>query len=857
MEPGSHIGPYEILDLIGSGGMGEVYRARDTHLGRKVALKVLPSTVTEDSELYQRFEREARSASMLSHPSIVTIYDVGRTSGQPFIVMELVEGESLHKIIDHEAPMPVKRALEIAICVSEGLAVAHARGIVHRDLKPDNLMVGAAGTVKILDFGLAKLDESPEHGDDTARLSKRITEPGTILGTVGYMSPEQAVGDPVDFRTDQFALGTILFEMLTGLRPFQRATTIETLSAVMREDPPNIQQINRQVPETLCWIIERLLGKRSEDRYGSTSDLTRDLQKSLQHLPSPTQPRAASTRLRVPAGKTPRLVFGGVLIAAALAALAWLGIHEAQTQEIPDRKYLAVLPFKDLSGQPGGQLFSDGVSETVSARLAGLPGIQVMPASVTSSVRDETDLGKIATEFGANLILRGTVQRSNGQIRITYMLVHPERGSIAGATVQGPDTDIFALEDRLADRVVDALDLNVQNAVRQPTTGLENADDQQRYLSAIGLLQRYERADSVDEAIRLLQNMSPQAERSALLHAALGRAFLYRYNLSHDPAAAQVALREADRAAALDPANSEVSSTRGELSLATGNTQRAIDEFRRALSQSPDSPQATIGLAQAYEAHGDSDEARKMYERAIALRPGFWGGYSRLGVFYAKQGNLNEATKMFETVTRLTPDNARGYLQLGNVYLSREKVEDALEAYSHSIRIEANADALSNRAFCFYLLGRFGAAAQSLETAVQLSPRDYLLWLNLADAYRWTPALKTKAATTYEKAVALANDALKVNPNDAQAHAVLALSLSKIGQVDDAVRHADRAIAISPADPTNFYAEAVVSTIAGKREAALDWLRKAKEAGYPSWQIDKDPEFDGLMGRRRPAAIAG
>ncbi len=284
--PGSRLGPYEILAPLGSGGMGEVYRAKDTKLGREVAIKVLPAAVAQDPARRQRFEQEARSASSLNHPNILTIHDIAEADGALYIAMELVDGKTLRELLASGEPLPTRRLLDLAVQVAEGLAKAHAAGIVHRDLKPENLMVSKDGFVKILDFGLAKLTEAaaPQDASVMPTAVAAPTEPGTVMGTVGYMSPEQASGQPVDFRSDQFSFGSILYEMATGKRAFQRKTGAETLVAIIRDEPEPLAQAAPAAPAPVRWIVERCLAKDPEERYASTKDLARDLKSVRDHL---------------------------------------------------------------------------------------------------------------------------------------------------------------------------------------------------------------------------------------------------------------------------------------------------------------------------------------------------------------------------------------------------------------------------------------------------------------------------------------------------------------------------------------------------------------------------------------------
>jgi predicted Ser/Thr protein kinase len=315
---GSRLGPYEVLTPLGAGGMGEVYRARDTRLGREVAVKVLPGNLSADQERVRRFEQEARSASALDHPNIITIYEIGSADSTLYIAMQYVEGKTLRELLA-SGLLPTKKVLEISVQIAEGLAKAHAAGIVHRDLKPENVMVSKDGFVKILDFGLAKLT-APQQEEQLSELPTAMAEtrPGLVMGTVGYMSPEQASGKALDFRSDQFSFGSILYELSTGKRAFQRGTTAETLTAIIREDPEPVGAINPRAPAPLRWIVERCLAKDPDERFGTTRDLARDLASIRDHL-SEAVVVSGEAQAAVPPRRGMRL-WPFVLVAGLLAA---------------------------------------------------------------------------------------------------------------------------------------------------------------------------------------------------------------------------------------------------------------------------------------------------------------------------------------------------------------------------------------------------------------------------------------------------------------------------------------------------------------------------------------------------------
>jgi serine/threonine protein kinase/Tol biopolymer transport system component len=319
LEAGQKLGPYEILAPLGAGGMGEVYRARDSRLRRDVAIKVLSAELAGDADRRNRFEQEARSASALNHHNIVTVHDIGSSDSTIYIAMELVDGKTLREVLQG-GPLPTKRLLDIAFQIADGLAKAHSAGIVHRDLKPENIMVTRDGVVKILDFGLAKLLKTQEEQVSDIPTATRA---GTVMGTVGYMSPEQASGRPLDFRSDQFSLGSILYEMATGKRAFQRGTSAETLTAIIREETEPVDRLNAATPVPFRWIVERCLQKDPEERYASTRDLARDVKSIREHLSEASVSSAISgPTAAVRPGRRSRMLRAALSAAALFAALA-------------------------------------------------------------------------------------------------------------------------------------------------------------------------------------------------------------------------------------------------------------------------------------------------------------------------------------------------------------------------------------------------------------------------------------------------------------------------------------------------------------------------------------------------------
>jgi tRNA A-37 threonylcarbamoyl transferase component Bud32 len=399
---GSRLGPYEIVTPLGSGGMGEVYKARDTRLAREVVVKTLRSEVASDAERVRRFEQEARSASALNHPNIVSIYDIGSQDGTLYIAMELVEGTTLRELLASGEPLPIRKTLELSTQIAEGLARAHSAGIVHRDLKPENVIYSKDGFVKILDFGLAKLAPLPaEGGSALATAAAPETTPGTVMGTVGYMSPEQASGREIDYRSDQFSLGSVLYEMATGKRAFRRNTSAETLTAIIREEPEPVQQSNPKAPAPLRWILERCLAKDPEDRYASTKDLARDLRAIRDHL-SETSVSASAEAVAAPVRRTRLSRWLPLAAIAALGALAigyFLGGRRPASHSRPQLLTYRKGAITNARFTPDGQTVvysqaADGKPMEVFAvrlgnpesRPLGLPGASLLAVSASEEL---------------------------------------------------------------------------------------------------------------------------------------------------------------------------------------------------------------------------------------------------------------------------------------------------------------------------------------------------------------------------------------------------------------------------------------------------------------------------------------
>jgi serine/threonine protein kinase/tetratricopeptide (TPR) repeat protein len=447
---GARLGPYEILGPLGAGGMGEIYRARDPRLKREIAIKVLPEAAASDADRLRRLEREARAASALNHPSIITVYDIGEQEGTFFIAMEHVEGQTLRQALD-EGPLPAEKIVPLAIQIGEALAKAHAAGIVHRDLKPENVMVTSDGFPKILDFGLAKVEHPVADADSDIATVTKATRVGAILGTAPYMSPEQAAGRPVDHRSDQFAFGSMLYEMATGKRPFKKDTVPQTLAAVIQDDPKPIRKLNYALPVEFSAVVERCLAKDPAERYESTADLVGEL-KAVPEAPSFW--RAHRRMLWVAAGA---LV---ALLGAALAPqLLGLWDHLSRRAGPASIESIAVLPLRNLSGDPEQEYFVDGMTETLITSLAKIGALKVISrSSVMRYKGTDKALPEIARELGVDAVVEGSAMRVGNKVRVMAQLIDPktEQALWAGSYERDLE-DVLLLQSELTQAIAGEL----------------------------------------------------------------------------------------------------------------------------------------------------------------------------------------------------------------------------------------------------------------------------------------------------------------------------------------------------------------------------------------------------------------
>jgi len=860
LRTGAKLGSYEIVGLLGAGGMGEVYQARDCKLGRNVALKVLPAAFLHDPDRLSRFQREARILASLNHPNIATIHGLEQSDGVHYLVMELVPGQALAERL-RAGPLSVNEVLDLSIQVADALDAAHAQGIIHRDIKPANIVLTARAQAKILDFGLAKLTRSPASKVASSTSTnpspeESLSATDALVGTVAYMSPEQVRREDLDIRTDLFSFGLVIYEMATGRAAFTGNSAGVIFDAILNRQPISPSQLNRAVPPKLEKIINRALEKDRTLRYQTARDLEADLHRLKREIESGTTSMLSSVphlrrKLRLPA------TFASIAI-VTVAASAFFFPQTRQrlgnwfrVNPMPREKLVAVLPFALMSGDAKARPFSDGLTETLTARLTQLtvdPTLQVVPAPEIRA-RGANTIDDARKDFGATLAIEGNLQRSGDQVRINIAVVDARtHRQVRAESLTIAASDPFAVQDQVVSAAVRMLAIDVQpderNALQTHGTGIASAYD--LYLQGRGYLQNYDKVENIESAVKMFDAALQLDPQYALAYAGHGEAYWRMYESSKDANWIERSRRDCERAVKLDRSLLAGHICLGRVFKGTGRYQEAVAEFERAIQTEPTDDDAYRELAEAYQQLSKSDQAEATYRRAIELRPHYWASYNWLGVFYYHQARYAEAAGMFEQASALAPDNARALYNLGASYVGEGRYAAAISVLERSINIRPSGTGFTDLGNAYFYLRRYDEATRAYEQAVNLDQASVLLWWNLGDGYYWTPGKHAQAVEAYRHAVSLAEGSLRVNPKDSYALGIMAICDAMLGHKRSALESLRKGLQLTPADPEMLFKAALVYNHFGDVPQTLIWLKRTLAQGFSPTTVRDTPDFDQL-----------
>jgi len=746
LEKGTRLGDYEIQSLLGAGGMGEVYRARDLRLRRDVAVKVLPAVVSSDPERLRRFEQEATAAAALNHPNILAVHQLGTYAGAPYLVSELLEGETLREQIRRGRIAP-RRAIDHGVQIAHGLAAAHEKGIVHRDLKPENLFLTKDGRVKILDFGLAKLTQAQPRSEPSAPTIGGETEPGLIMGTVGYMSPEQVRGQAADFRADIFALGAILYEMLTGKRAFQKPTCPEIMNAILNEDPPPMPSAAPRLSHSLQRIVHRCLEKNPEQRFQSASDLAFALEalsdsgSSLSSGRNPTE-TAIGTSVR----RKWILAIAGASVLALLTVVimnvaGWRSrfFHHSGS---PTIQSLAVLPLENLTGDASQEYFSDGMTDELITELSKLSALKVISrTSVMQYKGTKKTLPQISRELGVDGIIEGSVAREGEQVRITVQLLDgPNDRHLWADTYQRELRGILTLQSELARAIASQINIHVSPEERGRLTSAQfvNPAAHEAYLKAQSYFNQ-QTEEAFRKGLQALEQSVTIDPNYALGYAGLSQAYVDAGNGSHTPASE--AYPKA-KAAALKALQLDENLSDAHLALAYVRHYYDWDftgaevEYKRALELSPSDAKLHASYGYFLCRMGRSQQAISEARRALELDPVSLDVSEELGVVLHYSRRYDEAMARYKQLLESFPNSYGSRYQLARLYVAERKYEDAAREVKQLENTYGRTDMLrSFLAVAYAFSGKKSEAMAILDELKNKQKREFVRPYLIAEIY--------------------------------------------------------------------------------------------------------------------------
>ncbi len=834
LDSGQSLGDrYTIVERVGAGGMGLIYKAFDRRLGRSVALKMIQAGVAERPGARERFKREILLAQQVSHPNVCRVHDLGEFQGQPFISMEYVEGQTLETLVQSMGHLSPSQTVSLAKQICAGLAAIHQRGIVHRDLKPANVMVDRLGHVVLMDFGMAY------HEDQ-----ERLTQAGAVFGTLGYLSPEQLRGR-VEPRSDLYALGLILYEMLAGRRPPGDG---DALPLALREKdetclPPS--RFSPEVPEALDQLVMRCLEREPERRFDSAAALAEVLQQFEGQLtrsgvlvrPEPATPPT-------PRRWAPWLLAGALLLAAGTAYLA----SRRAPAPAGGPAALAVLPFAAAGGSEAA--LREALPFLIARQLGQAGHLRLVPYGVSRFSEPTAPPQVRARDLGADLVLEGQLGQAGSDTELRLRLVDARGQERWSTVVRGSSASLFDRTETLAREIV-----AVAGGSLAPPQGALPAEALRQYSRGMALLEGWDTPESDTAAAQAFTAALELAPEFAEAQAGLARAYLNQFNTRREAALVEQAARAAARAVELAPGLPEAHLALALVQLWRGQTPQATASLQRAEQLAPADDTICRRMAQAYAGVGRSAEATVLFERAVALRPGYWQNHNALGSHLLQGGDVEGAEAAFRKVIELRPDSDTGYANLGGALLVAGRLADAEPVLEAAARIRPTWEVRSNLGYLYYATGRFEEAANQWRLASAAAGHQPQVLANLGDAYRQL-GRRQEAQTSYGRAAELAREQLRVNPSDLDLRSSLAGALAGAGDCPAARREVRGLLEGARERPELEQYAAVALAVGGDREQAVEHTLRALRAGVVA-DVRTNPDLRPLLADARVQSALG
>lgn len=850
---------YVVVRRLGAGGMGEAWLAEDRMLHRKLVLKRLTRANPANASQTGQLLSEAKRSTAINSPHIAQVFDVCSHNGEWLLAMEYVAGQDLRTLL--AAPIDAQTFFSLAVQIAEAIQAAHSSGILHCDIKPENIMVTEQGFVKVLDFGLARLVAAPASGETVS-----LAGSGALFaGTPGYMAPEVLRESTPTEQSDIFSLGVVLYEMAGGKQPFRGKTTADSLLLTLTSEPAPLDLGARGLPEDVQRVVTKALNKQPERRYATVRDLLVDLKSLQQQNISGVFTAPRSIIPRPPGSKIfYALAAMGIVLALAVATIFILRDHHRRTASqasVPEpaaavpaasqTRLLAVLPFHVIgpakkANDADLSAYTEGLREAITASLAKAGPSAHFEVLAASEIRAHalTTPDEAHKELGADLVIDGSYQQVGNRVQIMYELSGASGTVINSGSLLETLKDPFALENHVVAGVLQMLSVEPAG-VEQATQrfGTQNPAAYDAYLRGVGYLRDYQVADSLKDAVASFVQATREDPQFAAAFAGLGEAQWAEFQAEANVALIAPARGNCAWATKLNAGIAEAQICQATIDAGAGKVQQAQTEYQKALALDPQSDTALHGLARTWEQLEQPEQAQHVYEQAIRARPYYWANYYGLANFFVRRANYAQAAQVLQDAVQKFPENSFLARRLGAVYLLQGQFASAGQVLQQAIREAPHADAYMDLGQVYLHQNQYPQAIDALETAARISPNEYSVEADLADAYAWSATEKNNAPARYRKALDLTMNSLEVNPQDLDALMVAAYSSAALGDRDAALQYLDRALRHAPEDAeVNFYAARVYARL-GDMSAARQWAQKAVAHGYSRADVGSGPDL--------------